>query len=82
MTTTDDVHESTDEFAARIVGAIDAASLTLLLSIGHQTGLFDTMAGLPPASSVQIAEAAGLSERMCGSGWAAWSPAVSSTTTR
>ncbi|OBK16613.1 class I SAM-dependent methyltransferase [Mycobacterium asiaticum] len=55
--------ESTEEFSARIVGAIDAASLVLLLSIGHQTGLFDTMAGLPPSTSAQIAEAAGLNER-------------------
>ncbi|MEE6179954.1 class I SAM-dependent methyltransferase [Mycobacterium sp. 050134] len=46
-----------------MVAAVDAASLTLLLSIGHQTGLFDTMAGLPPATSARIAEAAGLDER-------------------
>ncbi|KUI26323.1 class I SAM-dependent methyltransferase [Mycobacterium sp. GA-2829] len=55
--------ESTEQFAERIVGAIDSASLAILLSIGHQTGLFDTMAGLPPATSSQIADAAGLSER-------------------
>ena len=46
-----------------MVAAIDGASLTILLSIGHQTGLLDTMAGLPPATSAQIAEAAGLNER-------------------
>ena len=46
-----------------MVAAIDGASLTILLSIGHQTGLFDTMAGLPPATSARIAEAAGLNER-------------------
>jgi 2-polyprenyl-3-methyl-5-hydroxy-6-metoxy-1,4-benzoquinol methylase len=46
-----------------MVAAIDGASLTILLSIGHQTGLFDAMAGLPPATSGRIAEAAGLSER-------------------
>ena len=34
-----------------------------MTSIGHQTGLFDTMAGLPPSTSEQIAEAAGLHER-------------------
>ena len=59
MTTT----ESTEEFAGRIVGAIDSASVAILLSIGHQTGLFDTMAALPPATSAQIADAAGLNER-------------------
>jgi SAM-dependent methyltransferase len=55
--------EGTEEFAARMVGAVDAASLALMLSIGHQTGLFDTLAALPPASSSRIAEAAGLDER-------------------
>lgn len=57
------VPETTEEFTERIAGAIDGASLTLLLSIGHQTGLLDTMAGLSPATSAQIAEAAGLNER-------------------
>ena len=46
-----------------MVAAIDGASLSILLSIGHQTGLLDTMAGLPPATSAQIADAAGLNER-------------------
>ncbi len=67
MTTIDerpaDAGTATQEFAERIVGAIDSASLAILLSIGHQTRLFDTMAELPPATSAQIADAADLSER-------------------
>lgn len=55
--------ETGKEFAGRIAAAIDGASLTLLLSIGHQTGLLDAMAGLPPSTSAQIADAAGLNER-------------------
>lgn len=55
--------ETTEEFAARMVSAIDDASLALLSSIGHQTSLWDTMADSPPATSDQIAAAAGLSER-------------------
>jgi len=55
--------DTTEEFAERIVGAIDDASLAILLSIGHQTKLFDTMIEMPPATSAQIAEAAGLNER-------------------
>lgn len=55
--------DTTEEFAGRIVGALDSASLAILLSIGHQTALWDTLAELPPASSAQIAEAAGLNER-------------------
>jgi 2-polyprenyl-3-methyl-5-hydroxy-6-metoxy-1,4-benzoquinol methylase len=55
--------ETAEEFAGRIVAALDAASLSILLSIGHQTGLLDTMAGLPASTSARIAEAAGLNER-------------------
>jgi 2-polyprenyl-3-methyl-5-hydroxy-6-metoxy-1,4-benzoquinol methylase len=37
--------------------------LALLLSIGHQTRLFDTMSELAPSTSAEIAGAAGLDER-------------------
>lgn len=60
MTTID---ETTETFAGRIIDAVDQASIAILASIGHQTGLFDTMARLPAATSVQIADAAGLNER-------------------
>jgi SAM-dependent methyltransferase len=67
MTTIDEqlpaTGESTQAFAERIVGAVDSASLAILLSIGHQTRLFDTMSELPPATGAQIADAAGLNER-------------------
>lgn len=56
--------ESTDEFAARVTGALDSAGLALLLSLGHQSGLLDTMAALPEsATSAAIAAASGLDER-------------------
>ncbi|MBU9762778.1 class I SAM-dependent methyltransferase [Mycobacterium sp. TNTM28] len=55
--------ETVDQFCERVNSAIDDASLVLLLSIGHQTGLFDTMAKLPGATSAEIAAAAGLTER-------------------
>jgi SAM-dependent methyltransferase len=55
--------ETTEEFAERMVGVVDSASLAILVSIGHQTGLFDAMATLPPSTSARIAEAAGLNER-------------------
>lgn len=60
MTTID---ETTETFAGRMIDAVDQASIAILASIGHQTGLFDTMARLPAATSVQIADAAGLDER-------------------
>jgi len=55
--------ETAEQFSERMVAAIDSASLALLMSIGHQTGLLDTMAGLAPSTSAQIAAAAGLNER-------------------
>src|ERR1700752_4162382 len=61
MTTIDP--DPTDDFAKRIVGVIDDASLAILLSIGHQTSLWDTLAELQSATSSQIADAAGLNER-------------------
>jgi 2-polyprenyl-3-methyl-5-hydroxy-6-metoxy-1,4-benzoquinol methylase len=55
--------ETAEAFTERMIAAIDGASLALLVSIGHQTGLLDTMAGLSPSTSRRIAEAAGLNER-------------------
>ena len=49
-----------EEFAKRLTGVLNDGALCLMLSIGHQTGLFDTMASLPASTSAQIAEAAGL----------------------
>lgn len=50
-------------FAGRVLEIICDAATALTLSIGHRTGLFDTMAGLPPSTSEEIAEAADLQER-------------------
>ncbi|MBY0442033.1 MAG: class I SAM-dependent methyltransferase [Mycobacteriaceae bacterium] len=67
MTTLPESHsaadETAEEFTGRMVAALDNASLVILISVGHQTGLLDTLAGLAPATSAQIAAAAGLSER-------------------
>ncbi len=52
-----------EEFAGRMLGVFNDAALCLLLSVGHQTGLLDTMATLPPSTSAEIARAAGLHER-------------------
>jgi len=63
MTAPETGTETVQAFTDRMVSTIDNASLTLLLSLGHQTGLLETMAALPPSSSAEIAEAAGLDER-------------------
>lgn len=52
-----------DAFSQRMLDTINAASTALMLSLGHRTGLFDVLAELPPASTHEIARAAGLSER-------------------
>jgi Methyltransferase domain len=57
------VEETTEAFAGRVMAVMDSASLAILISIGHQTGLFDVMAEQPSATSPQIADAAGLNER-------------------
>ncbi len=51
------------EFAGRLFGVLNGGGQAVLISIGHQTGLYDTLATLPPSTSEQIAEAAGLNER-------------------
>ena len=52
-----------EAFAERMVGVLNEGALALMTSIGHRTGLFDAMAGLPPSTSEEIASAADLNER-------------------
>ncbi|MFC9330107.1 class I SAM-dependent methyltransferase [Kitasatospora sp. NPDC057015] len=52
-----------EAFAGRMVQVLNDACLALMCSLGHQGGLFDTMAGLPPSTSEEIAAATGLQER-------------------
>ena len=54
---------SSEEFADRVVRLLNDGALALMMSIGHQAGLFDVMSGLPPSTSQQIADAAELNER-------------------
>src|SRR2546430_17553650 len=55
--------ESVPDFLPRIVGILNDGMLSLAISIGHQTGLFDTMADGAWATSADIAKRAGLNER-------------------
>jgi 2-polyprenyl-3-methyl-5-hydroxy-6-metoxy-1,4-benzoquinol methylase len=52
-----------DAFTHAMTGFLNGGTLALMTSIGHQTGLFETLATLPPSTSRQIADAAGLNER-------------------
>ena len=42
---------------------MNEASLALMVSVGHRTGLFDVMASMPAATSAEIASRASLDER-------------------
>lgn len=50
-------------FAGKMMDMLNGAALAMMTSIGHRTGLFDTMSMMHPATSVEIAETAGLNER-------------------
>lgn len=50
-------------FMGSMIGILNNGAISMMLSVGHRTGLFDTMAGLGPVTSVDLAEAAGLDER-------------------
>jgi 2-polyprenyl-3-methyl-5-hydroxy-6-metoxy-1,4-benzoquinol methylase len=52
-----------DVYASRIGRTLNSGFVALMISVGHRTRLFDTMATLPPSSSNDIAIAAGLTER-------------------
>lgn len=52
-----------EAFAEQMLSILNNGALALMTSIGHRTELFDTLAELPPSTSTQIADAAGLNER-------------------
>lgn len=52
-----------EAFAGRMISLLNDSFLAILVSIGHQTNLFDTLASLPPSTSDEIAAAAGLNKR-------------------
>ena len=51
------------EFGGRALDILNKASVAVMMSVGHRTGLLETMAGLPPSTARQIADSAGLQER-------------------
>jgi SAM-dependent methyltransferase len=52
-----------EDFADRLLDMLNQGALSLMVSIGHRTGLFDAMAELPPVDAPTIAEQAGLTPR-------------------
>jgi ubiquinone/menaquinone biosynthesis C-methylase UbiE len=52
-----------EAFAQRMLETLNGASLAMMISIGHRTGLFDAMATAGRGTIEQIANASGLNER-------------------
>jgi 2-polyprenyl-3-methyl-5-hydroxy-6-metoxy-1,4-benzoquinol methylase len=52
-----------EAFGGHVVTILNGSFTALLLSVGYQTGLLDTLAHMPPATSERIAAMAGLNER-------------------
>jgi 2-polyprenyl-3-methyl-5-hydroxy-6-metoxy-1,4-benzoquinol methylase len=64
MTTAAKFDQSAAEaFAQKMLTVLNYGGLAMMTSIGHRTGLFDTLSTLPPSTSREIAEAANLNER-------------------
>lgn len=55
--------EGVEAFGSHLLDVINHGAVTIGLSVGHRTGLFDALAALPPSSSEAIADTAGLDER-------------------
>src|SRR6185503_17197250 len=51
------------DFSSQLLTTLNHGALSLMISIGHRTGLFDVMSGMAPASAAEIAAAAKLNER-------------------
>lgn len=52
-----------DAFAGDLLATLNHGALCLMMSVGHRTGLFDTLSKMAPATSAEIAARAGLNER-------------------
>ncbi len=55
--------QATDAFARHLLQIVNHGAIGIGLSVGHRTGLFDTMARRQASTSVEIAAAAELDER-------------------
>ena len=54
---------TTDEFADQLLDMLNQGALSLMVSIGHRTGLFDCLAELASPTCEQLAAHAGLDQR-------------------
>jgi ubiquinone/menaquinone biosynthesis C-methylase UbiE len=52
-----------EAFAEQMLSMLNQGALSLMISIGHKTRLFDTLSNMAPSTSEQIANSTGLNER-------------------
>ncbi len=52
-----------ESFGGLALDILNKGAIAVMMSVGHRTGLFETMANLPPADAQTIAQTAGLNER-------------------
>ena len=55
--------EKKEQFAQKMVATVNSAGLSMMISIGHRTELFDRLAEMQWGTSSEIAERVGLQER-------------------
>ena len=55
--------KTTDEFSDQLLDMLNSGALSLMVSIGHRTGLFDSLAELASPTCEQLAAHAGLDRR-------------------
>ncbi len=55
--------QQTEAFGQRLTELLNSAGLSMMISMGHRTALFDTMSRMQPSTRRQIASAADLDER-------------------
>ena len=56
-------NRSVDEFAGQLLNMLNQGALSLMVSIGHRTGLFDALAELSSTTVTGLADHSGLDER-------------------
>src|SRR5438046_9448461 len=52
-----------EAFAEQMLSILNQGALSLMISIGHKTHLFDSLSSMAPSTSEQIAISSGLNER-------------------
>lgn len=63
MATTEYDAERAEAFAGRMLDLLNDGALAVMISVGHRTGLLDALREHGPATSGELADAAGLEER-------------------